>query len=144
MSALSKTDIIACLRDHRLAVIATRAADGAPQAAVVGIAVSDGCDVIFDTTSDSRKHINLTRDPRIALVVYGAEETTLQLEGLAHMMPASGVDGAALREAYYATWPDGRDRLRRPNLAYWRIAPHWARLSNFAATAVIREWTSPA
>ena len=46
-------------------------------------------------------------------------------------MPVSAPEGAALREAYYLSWPDGRARLSWPNLSYWCVAPVWARYSDF-------------
>ena len=38
---------------------------GGPQAAVVGFAVSDLLEIVFDTVTTSRKYQNLRRDPRI-------------------------------------------------------------------------------
>ena len=55
------------MRRHRLAVQASSAANGAPQAAVVGVAVTDRCELVFDTLRTSRKCQNLRHDPRIAL-----------------------------------------------------------------------------
>ena len=66
---MKRSELIAFLRRHRYAVQATRDVDGAPQAAVVGIAVSDQLEIVFDTLATSRKCQNLRRDPRIALVV---------------------------------------------------------------------------
>jgi len=50
------------MRSHKLAVISTLGADGSPQAALVGVAVTDTFQIIFDTVSTSRKHANLVRD----------------------------------------------------------------------------------
>ncbi len=75
-----ETELLAYMRSHRLAVVASIGANGAPQSALVGIAVSSRCELVFDTTSDTRKHANLTRDPRAAVVLTGPGEQTLQLE----------------------------------------------------------------
>jgi pyridoxine/pyridoxamine 5'-phosphate oxidase len=48
---------------------------GAPQAAVVGFAVTDALEIIFDTVATSRKYRNLRADPRVALVI-GWERAT--------------------------------------------------------------------
>jgi pyridoxine/pyridoxamine 5'-phosphate oxidase len=61
-------ELHAFLCQHRLAVVATTA-NGSPQAAVVGIAVADTLDIVFDTISTSRKYQNLRADPRIAMVI---------------------------------------------------------------------------
>jgi predicted pyridoxine 5'-phosphate oxidase superfamily flavin-nucleotide-binding protein len=66
---MTRAELLSFLRQSRVAVEATAAEDGTPQAAVVGIAVSDGLEIIFDTLESTRKYANLRADPRIALVV---------------------------------------------------------------------------
>ena len=129
--SFAKQDLVAYLRHAKLATIASLAADGSPQAALVGIGVTDDLQLIFDTSTQSRKHANLLRDPRVAVVVGGPGEQTLQYEGLAAPVPTTGADGEQMREAYYLSWPDGRARLGWPDLAYWRVSPRWARYTDF-------------
>lgn len=119
------------LREVRLAVVSTLGPDGGPQAAVVGVGASDLLEVVFDTTRGTRKHANLLRHPRAALTAFGPGERTLQLEGVAAPVPVSGRAGERLRETYYASWPDGRERLSWPDLAYWCITPTWARFTDY-------------
>jgi general stress protein 26 len=108
---------------------------------LVGIAVTSTHDVIFDTVSDSRKHRNLMRDPRASIVFTGPREKTLQLEGTARSLsPAADADGH-LREIYYAAWPDGRERLRWPNISYWCVSPRWARYSDFEAEPLVQTFS---
>jgi len=137
----TKADLFDYMRGHRLAVVTSLGFQGEPQAALVGVAVSPAFQVIFDTVSDSRKHANLSRDPRAAVVFVGPEEKTLQFEGLARPMALGGAQDAALRSIYYEAWPDGRDRLTWPKLAYWCIAPQWARYSDFDSGPLIQEFT---
>ena len=80
---MDRQGLLTFLRRHRLCVQASVAADGGPQAAVVGYAVSDQFELIFDTLASTRKAQNLRRDARIAIVVGWDGEQTLQLEGLA-------------------------------------------------------------
>ena len=68
---MSRSELVDVLRGYRLAVVATVAADGQPQAAVVGIAISDGLEIVFDTVVGSRKAQNLQRDPRVGVVSWG-------------------------------------------------------------------------
>ena len=84
------------------AVIGTIGPDGSPQGALVGVAVTDGFQIIFDTVSDSRKHQNLQRDTRIAATLSGPGEQTLQLEGRAHPVSAAAESDALYRQAYYS------------------------------------------
>jgi pyridoxine/pyridoxamine 5'-phosphate oxidase len=116
------------LSAHRLAVVST-VYNGAPQAAVVGIAVMDNLHIVFDTSNASRKFANLKADPRVALVVGWDHEQTAQIEGIADS--PSGEELDACKQAYFAVWPDGRERERWPDIAYVRVCPRWLRFSDF-------------
>ena len=117
MPDIQPDELIAFLRRHRWGVVATVAADGGPQAAIVGIAVTDRLEVVFDTVDQSRKVRNLRRDPRIALVLgWDLDEgQTLQLEGLAD--EPSGADRARLQAIYFAL-AVAEDGLPLGRLAY--------------------------
>ena len=54
-------------------MIATRGPDGAPQAALVGVAASDRGGLIFDTAADSRSCANLYGDPWVRRERAGAD-----------------------------------------------------------------------
>lgn len=122
---MTRAEMIGFLRLHKHAVQASVAADGGPQAAVIGVAVTDDGELVFDTLASTRKAANLRRDPRIALVI-GWDDQTVQLEGV-----ADRVTDARLIDAYLATFPDGRDRLAWDGIEHWRVRPTWARHSDF-------------
>jgi hypothetical protein len=124
-----RAELFDFLRGHRLAVQASLGPSGAPQAAVVGIAVSDRLEIVFDTVTASRKYQNLSRDPRVALVIGWDEEKTAQLEGEVDFPTDSELD--RVREIYFAAHPDGRDRLSWPGIVHVRLRPTWIRLSDF-------------
>ena len=131
---MDQSDLVAFLRQYPLAVQASAAVGGGVQAAVVGIAVSDELEVVFDTVESSRKVANLRRDPRIALVIAGTiigDERTVQYEGLAD--EPTGDDLARLQELYFAVFPDGRERAGRPGITYLRARPSWIRYIDFGA-----------
>jgi pyridoxine/pyridoxamine 5'-phosphate oxidase len=135
---MTRAALIELLRRHRLAVQASVAADGTPQAAVVGIAVSDALELVFDTVDSTRKCANLRRDPRVALVIGWDEEQTVQLQGIAD--EPAGADLARLQAVYFAAFPDGPSRLSWPGLTYFRVRPTWVRHSDFrGAEPVITE-----
>lgn len=127
---MQREELIAFLRRHRLAVQASVAPGGAPQAAVVGIAVSDDLEMVFDTLESTRKVGNLATDPRVALVVGWDQEQTAQIEGVADR--PTGAELERLREVYFAVWPDGRARLSWPGITHVRVRPTWVRYSDFA------------
>jgi general stress protein 26 len=120
------------LRSHRLAVEASVTPTGAAQAAVVGFAISDQFEIVFDTLASTRKAQNLRQNPKIALVIGGSaagEERTVQYEGIAD--EPSGPELEQLKKVYYAAYPDGPSRLSWPGLIYVRVRPTWARYSDY-------------
>jgi nitroimidazol reductase NimA-like FMN-containing flavoprotein (pyridoxamine 5'-phosphate oxidase superfamily) len=83
---LDRKELLAFLRRHRLAVQASISATGGPQAAVVGFAVTNQFEIVFDTLDSSRKARNLRQNSRLALVIGGSndgDERTVQYEGMA-------------------------------------------------------------
>jgi PPOX class probable F420-dependent enzyme len=128
---LARQEIIEYLRTRRYCVQASIAEDGAPQAAVVGFAVSDDLELVFDTLGSTRKAANLRRDPRIALVVgAGEDERTAQITGVAD--EPRGEELARLKAVYFAAFPDGPEREGWPEITYFRVRPTELRYSDFA------------
>jgi len=125
---MTPAELLPLLRPYRLAVAST-VHDGAPQAAVVGIAVTDTLDIIFDTLTTTRKFANLIADPHIALVIGWDNQQTIQIEGVADFPADDELD--ACKQAYFAVWPDGRERETWPDIAYIRVRPRWVRHSDF-------------
>lgn len=120
------------LRQHRLAVQASVSATSDPQAAVVGYAVTDEFEIIFDTLESTRKAQNLRQNPKLALVIGGlipGDERTVQYEGIAD--EPSGQDLERPKNLYYGVYPDGPSRLSWPGLIYMRVRPTWVRYSDY-------------
>lgn len=68
---MNELDILTFIRGYRWAIEATSSATLAPQAAIIGIAVTEQLELVFDTLSSSRKAVNLRSNPRMALVIGG-------------------------------------------------------------------------
>lgn len=129
---LTRAALLAFLRSHRYAVQSSTHLTGAPQSAVVGIAVSDDFEVVFDTLASSRKAINLRRHSPIAFVIGGLvphDERSVQYEGIAD--EPSGADRDRLTDLYYTVFPDGQERLKWSGLIYIRAEPTWLRYSDY-------------
>lgn len=126
---MTVADLLHLARSCRWAVQASVAADGGPQAAVVGVVVSDRFEVFFDTLGDSRKAQNFRRDRRAALVIGWDDHWTIQLEG--PVDEPQGADLARLMPQYLAAFPDGVERQSWPKIAYFRVRPTWVRFSDF-------------
>ena len=129
---MRRAELLLFMRGYRYAVEASVSASGASQAAVVGIAVTDDLEIIFDTIESTRKAQNIRQNPRVAFVIggwVGGDERTVQYEGVAD--EPYGAELARVKEVYFRQFPDGPDRLSWPGLVYVRVRPSWIRYSNF-------------
>ena len=131
---MTRDDLLAFMRSHKYAVESSVSPSGAPQAAVVGVAVTDRFEIVFDTLASTRKAENLRRHGRIAFVIGGTldgDERTAQYEGVAD--EPSGAERERLVAAYLDRFPDGRMRQQWPGLIYVRVRPTWIRYSDYGA-----------
>lgn len=139
---VNSVDLKAFVDAHRWAVQTSASNTGAPQAALIGIAMTDRNEIVFDTMSTSRKAKNLRDNPRSAIVIGGWEDDdpiTLQIEGDVDF--PMGEDLERVKLAYYAVFADGPGRLDWPELVYVRLTPRWARFSDYVAEPpAIHEW----
>jgi hypothetical protein len=129
---MTASDLLRFMRTHRLAVEASRAPDGGVQAALVGIAVTDAFELVFDTLGSSRKAQNLRDSPRAAFVLVGYapnDERTVQFEGIAD--EPVGAELERIKTTYFEAWSDGPDRASWPDITYFRVRPTWIRFSDF-------------
>src|SRR5687768_14380128 len=104
---MTRAEHLAFLRRYRLAGQATTAPRGAPQAAVIGVAISGALEIVFDTLENTRKFENLRLDPRIALVIGWDDAQCAQIEGVADV--PTGAELERIKQCYFAVYPDGRD-----------------------------------
>jgi hypothetical protein len=141
---MDSRSLLQFLRQHRLSVESSVSATNSPQAAVVGIAVTDRFEIIFDTLDSTRKAVNLRRNPRLAFVIGGltdGEERTVQYEGIAD--EPTGADLERVKAVYYSVYPDGPDRLSWPGLTYVRVRPTWIRYTDYTVVpTTIAEFTA--
>lgn len=93
-------------------VVSSIGPGGAPQSALVGIAVTPACEIVFDTVKSSRKYPDLIARPACSVVLGWSGEQTVQFEGLA--AEPQGDELRRAQEAYFSAWPDGRDRVSGP------------------------------
>ena len=93
---------------QKLGVVSTINPDSKPEAAVVGIAVSQSLEIIFDTVTTSRKYQNILHNSHVAFAIGWDNEITVQFEGIAEVLDDSS-EADKLREIYYKTYADGRE-----------------------------------
>ncbi len=120
--------IFSFISKHKEAVLATVSAGQLPEAATVGIAVTPGLQLIFDTLTSTRKYTNLLANPAIAFVI-GSNEQTLQYEGTARVPSATELEG--IKKQYFKTFPDGVSRQAWPGITYFLVEPNWIRYADY-------------
>jgi hypothetical protein len=124
--------LVGFLRSQHWAVEATVSSAVEPQAAIIGYAVTDELELVFDTLATSRKVENLRANPRIALVIGGwreGAEQTLQYEGVADF--PTGVELARLKAEYFKAFRDGPSRESWAGITYVRVRATWLRFSDY-------------
>jgi pyridoxine/pyridoxamine 5'-phosphate oxidase len=132
-SVTAKT-VLKFIRTQRLAVVATTTEDGRPQAALIGIAVTDDARIVFDTSEHSRKYRNLQKHKVVALVVGWDNDITVQLEAVAE--DTSGDDLERCKDAYFAVYPDGREHQTWPDITYVVVRISWMRYCDYNAGGI--------
>ena len=119
-------EVFAIVKQKRLAVVSTADESGAPEAALVGFALTERNEVVFDTLGSSRKAVNIARRATTALVIGWDNDITVQIEGYTirvgskRFMEMEGIDlpqevvealDEAHREGYTMVMVGVNDRL---------------------------------
>ncbi len=140
MATIDRAAVLSFLQTRRFGVLSTISPEGEPEAAVVGVAVTDRLEIVFDTLSTTRKIRNLRHSPKIAFVIgWDRDEITVQLEGIADVPTGAELD--RIKRAYFAAHPSGPSREHWPHMTYVRVTPHWLRYSDFSPAGTIVEFT---
>jgi hypothetical protein len=115
--------LVEAVRRERRGVLATTAPDGAPEAALVGIAALDDGTLIVNAPATARKVAHLRANPRVALVIGAGDVRSLQIEGSAQLL--EGDDRAGPGAAYDAQLPGSRSLAE--GFVVIVIRPKWMR-----------------
>jgi pyridoxine/pyridoxamine 5'-phosphate oxidase len=126
---MNKSALYSFMTRARYGVVSSVSASGAPESALVGIAVTPDLEIIFDTDKTSRKYPNLRKHPGCSVVLWWGGEQTVQVEGVA--IEPEGEELERYRGAYFETWPDGRNRLTWPGITHFVVRPRWIRSSDY-------------
>jgi hypothetical protein len=126
---MTKAEVYGFMTAHKLGVLGYVSTQGAPRSALVGIGVTPELEIVFDTVSSSRKYGDLLANPAASFVIGWEGEVTVQMEGLAFQ--PTGAELARYQQVYFAAWPECRDHLSWPGIAYFVVRPQWLRFSDF-------------
>ncbi|MBO3085999.1 GNAT family N-acetyltransferase [Cellulomonas fengjieae] len=126
---MDRHELVEYVRARKDGIVSTIGPDGSPQAAYLGLTATDGGDLVFDSHASARKIANLRRDPRVAVVVGGADRTTLQCEGIADV--PVGAEREACARAYLDAFPRFQASLADDGIVLVRVRLHWARFGDY-------------
>lgn len=118
------------LSQHKLGVLSTVTGDALPESAVVGIAVTEHLEIICATYVDSRKHQNILKNPKVALVIGWEHGKTVQYEGEAARLNKKEAE-EHLRTTF-ANVPTVAKHLTNNFEVMYKITPAWIRYSDFS------------
>jgi nitroimidazol reductase NimA-like FMN-containing flavoprotein (pyridoxamine 5'-phosphate oxidase superfamily) len=140
---MEKPELLAYLRKHRLGVLGTVSPAGQTQGALVGYAVSNDLEILFDTVRTSRKYQNIAAHPEVSFTIGNTappqpDERTAQYEGIAEELTGTELD--RLRPIYYSVWTDGPQREHWPGICWFVIRPRWIRYTDYDIP-LTQEWT---
>jgi uncharacterized pyridoxamine 5'-phosphate oxidase family protein len=138
MASKTRHDVLRFLQAQRSGVIATAALDGRPEAALVDIATTAQGEIVFETTSATRKFGNLRDNPRVAFVVGWENEQTLQIDG--NVDAPAGPELARLRDFYFSVFPQKVSHAHWPGNHYFRVRPRWMRFSDYHMPRLVEEF----
>jgi pyridoxine/pyridoxamine 5'-phosphate oxidase len=137
---VTHADLFRFISQLKLGVLSSIGQAGTPQSALVGFAVTENLEIVFDTVKTSRKYANLIARPGCSFVFGWTGEQTVQYEGVAEEL--GGPRLQRYQKIYFQTWPDGPARMAWPAIVYFVVKPTWARYSDFDQDPpLIREFT---
>ncbi|MGB6943017.1 MAG: pyridoxamine 5'-phosphate oxidase family protein [Bryobacteraceae bacterium] len=126
---MTKAELFDFMTAHKLGVLGYLSPQDTPRSALVGIGVTTELEIVFDTVSSSRKYGDLLANPAASFVIGWEGEVTVQLEGQAFQ--PTGAELAQYQQVYFAAWPECREHLTWPGIAYFVVRPQWIRYSDY-------------
>jgi len=126
---MDKNALCTFMTRARYGVVSSLAADGTPQSALVGVAITPELEIVFDTLKTTRKYANLSARPACSVALWWGGEQTVQIDGVA--LEPSGAALDLYRQIYFAAWPDGRDRLAWTGITHLVVRPRWIRATDY-------------
>jgi pyridoxine/pyridoxamine 5'-phosphate oxidase len=139
---MTEADLYAFISKCRLGALGTICRADTPQSALVGIAITQHLEIVFDTVKSSRKYPNLIARPACSFVIggWGPGEQTVQYEGEAEELKSPELE--QYQKIYFEAWPDGPARMSWQGIVYFVVRPRWIRYNDFDQNPpLIREFT---
>jgi hypothetical protein len=113
---MDQAAIYTFMTQFRYGVISSTSRGGTSQSALVGIAVTQNLEIVFDTVRSSRKYPNLIERPTCSFVAGWGGEQTVQLEGVATEPEGTELERALEVFCHVARWPTAYFAARHSSL----------------------------
>ena len=130
---MTRQEVYDFMRAETFAVFGSISPEGKPQSALVGIAVTEDLEIVFDTLRSTRKFRNIQHNPAASFVIGCTREITVQLEGIAREL-AGKDELERYQKVYFDKFSDGPTRLAWAGITYMVVKPNWIRYSDYIAT----------
>ena len=115
--------------DH--CVLATVSPRNMPECALVEFAETSELEIIFDTSTEYRKFINLERNQNVAFAIGSRDvNSAVQYEGVARRL--EGGELVKSKEIFFEKCPDARMWEKSPDTVYYKVKPRWLRYRSYA------------
>lgn len=101
---VSRAEFVQFARAAGMAVVATASTSGKPEAALLGIAVSDGGELVVDTPNNARKLANIAENDPVAVVIGWSDGVSVQVEGRIRVV--TGDERRGYERVYTDQFPD--------------------------------------
>lgn len=119
------------IKGHDLAVLSTVTHDFLPQSAVVGFSERPNLELVFGTSSKSRKYQNLLKNPRVSMVIGWDKGKTVQYEGEAVELKGETERQEAIN-IHLSKIPSAAKYLSDSEEAIFKVVPKWVKYSDLS------------
>jgi hypothetical protein len=127
---VDRAEMIAFVRRHGLALVATRGPSGTAQTSRFAVAITDRSEFVLEISKHSQKYANLVGFPQVALKVGADEPITVESEGIADVL--TGAERNRCLRFFFQQFPAGRERAAEPDITHVRIQPRWIRVKDLS------------
>jgi general stress protein 26 len=111
-------------------VVSTAGIDNKPESALVAFSESSDLEIIFGTSTDTRKAINILNNPSTSIVIGLHGNISIQLEGRARIIPLE--ESGKYAEIHYKKQPGSKDYMDRPGECFVVVTVSWVRYTDIS------------
>lgn len=118
------------INSHKIGVLSTVTGNFLPEAAVMGLAVSENLEIVCSSFVNARKNDNILKNPYVALVIGWEKGKTVQYEGIAE--PINSIDAEEHLKTTFAHIPSIAKYVEREFQVFYKIKPKWIRFADLS------------